>query len=254
MLGRSLDALGCDRLDIYAFTHAVMYASDLGARHIVLPRSAAAIVADADAALARSLDAHDFDLSAEVTLTWPMLRLAWSPTAIFAFKLLSGVEDKFGFLPGSSFDYARYEALTGDERFWFACVTSYHTAYVMGFLCAAALRDGCAPPIAVPAARRGRGAAAAILSLFDTRGANSCWNEAFSALTSPQQDAIAPFLLTTLLRRARTAGDLRLVREALEVALSHDLIHGPAPVQAAALLRRSQALAKQWARSAHDSQ
>ena len=64
MLGRPMDALGSARLDIYAFTHAVMYASDLGERRIALPRPSPAIAADAEAALAYSLDSNDFDLTA----------------------------------------------------------------------------------------------------------------------------------------------------------------------------------------------
>jgi Domain of unknown function (DUF6895) len=242
MLRRRMDALGSTRLDIYAFTHAVMYASDLGARRIVLPRQSAAIVADADAALAYSLDSNDFDLAAEVILTWPMLDLAWSPAAIFALRLLASVEDTVGFLPGTTFDLTRYHALVGDEQSRFALVTSYHTAYIMGFLCAAALRQGCGSPAAVPAARRSRGARAAILGLIDTYGATSCWREPFDALAPRQQDSVAPLVLAALLRRARTKGDLSLIREALQVALAHDLINAPAPTQAAALLRRSQAL------------
>jgi hypothetical protein len=242
MLGRPLDALGSTRLDIYAFTHAVMYASDLGGRRIALPRPAAAIAADAVTALAFSLDSNDFDLVAEVILTWPMLGLAWSPAAIFAFRILANTEDNFGFLPGSTFDFTRYQALKGDERSRFAIVTSYHTAYVMGFLCAVALRPGCSPPAAVRPARRSRGAGVAILRLVNIDDPAPCWRDPFCALDPSQQDSVAPLVLAALLRRARTAGNLSLVREALEVALAYDLVDGPAPMQAAALLRRSEAL------------
>lgn len=237
-----MDALGSARLDIYAFTHAVMYASDLGGRRITLPRRSAAIAADADAALAYSLDSNDFDLAAEVLLTWPMLGLAWRPAAIFAFRVLASVEDSIGFLPGLTFDRSRYQALSGDERSRFVLATSYHPAYIMGFLCAVALRHGRCPPAAVPPARRSRGAGAAILRLVNTDGPKPCWREPFCALAPRQQDSVAPLVLATVLRRARTAGNLALVREALEVALAHDLIDGPAPTQAAALLRRGQAL------------
>ena len=184
MLGRPMDALGSSRFDIYAFTHAVMYASDLGGRRIALPRPSAAIAADADTALAFSLNSNDFDLAAEVLMTWPMLGLDWSPTATFAFRLLASAEDDLGFLPGTKFDFARYRAtLKGDERSRYALMTSYHTAYVMGFLCAAALRHGRAPPAEVPPARRSRGAGAAILRLID--GPKSCWRKPFGALARP---------------------------------------------------------------------
>ena len=242
MLGRPIDALGSTRLDIYAFTHAVMYASDFGGRRIALPRRPAAIAADADAALAYSLDTNDFDLTAEVLMTWPMLWLAWSAAAAFAFAILANVEDSVGFLPGVTFDFARYQALAGEERSRFALVTSYHTAYVMGYLCAVALRQGCAPPAVVPSARRSRGAGAALMRLVSADGQTPCWTGPFGALDPYQQDSVAPLVLSVLLRRARTQGNLRLVREALEVALAHDLIDAPAPRQAAALLRRGQAL------------
>ena len=242
MLGRQMDALGSNRFDVYAFTHAVMYASDLGGRRIALPRPSAVVAASADAALAYSLDTNDFDLAAEVILTWPMLHLAWSPVATFGFGILAGVEDNLGFLPGLPFDLEHYQGLTGDDRSRYAIVNSYHTSYIMGFLCATALGPGCTPPAAVPPARRSRGAGAAILRLFKTDGRTSCWTEPFGALAPRQQDSVAPLALAALLRRAKTAGDLTLVREALEVALAHDLIDGPAPLQAAALLRRSQAM------------
>jgi hypothetical protein len=242
MLGRQMDALGSNRFDIYAFTHAVMYASDLGGRRIALPRPSAVIAASAGAALAFSLDTNDFDLAAEVLLTWPMLHLAWSPVATFAFGILAGVEDNLGFLPGLPFNEQHYQTLKGNERSRYTIVTSYHTSYIMGFLCATALGPGCAPPATVPTTRRSRGAGAAILRLFRTDGGLSCWRETFCALSPRHQDSVAPLALTILLRRAKTTGDLCLIREALEVALAHDLIDGPAPLQAAALLRRSQAM------------
>jgi len=242
MLGRPLDALGATRLDIYAFTHALMYASDLGTRRIATTRSKAAIAADADAALAQSLDSNDFDLTAEVIMTWPMLGSRWSATATFAFGIIAEVEDSVGFLPGLTFDSTRYHAHTGDDRSRFALGTSYHTAYVMGYLCAVALREGCAPPAAVPPARRSRGAGAALVRLVTSESPASCWEDPINALAPRQQDAVASLLLTILFRRARIRGDLALVRHALEIALAFNLIDGPAPRQAAALLRRSTAL------------
>jgi hypothetical protein len=251
MLGRRLDALGAGRLDIYAFTHAVMYASDLGLRQPALPRLAADIVADAEAGLAYSLDNNDYDLTAELLFTWPMLGLAWSAPATFAFQILADVEDQLGFLPGSTFDQARYKALAGKERHKFALITSYHTAYVMGFLCAAALRPGRAPPTAVAPVARSARAGVGFWCLFAGDRSNPCWREPFKALSSRQQDAIAPLLLAMLLRRARANGDLALVRTVLKAALINDVLDGPAPEQAAALLRRTLMLGLRPAPTGH---
>jgi Domain of unknown function (DUF6895) len=47
MLNRSLDVLAGSRLDMYALTHAAMFASDFGARRGRLPRRVSAIRTDA---------------------------------------------------------------------------------------------------------------------------------------------------------------------------------------------------------------
>jgi hypothetical protein len=241
MLGRPLDVLASTRDDIYALTHAVMYMSDLGEQRPPLPRPAAAIAADADAALAYSLDCDDFDLTGEILLTWPMLRLPWSAAASFAFGLLASLEDDLGFLPGPSFDPARYKSSEGCEHSNYALVSSYHTDYVWGFLCAAALRPGCAPLAAVPEVHRSDHATEAIMRL-DTDGTTPRWRRAAGCLPGPQRDAIAPLLVTSLLRRAARAGNLGTIEGVLQVALVRNLVDGPAPRQAAALLHRSVAL------------
>ena len=242
MLGKSLDALGSGRLEIYALTHAVMYATDFGTRRIALPRRVSAVAADADAALAYCLDGDDYDLSAEVLLTWPMLGIAWSPASIFALSLLADMEDNIGFLPGPEYDPSQYKILPDHERKRFVLATSYHTVYVAGFLWACSLREGCSPPPAVRSARSSNGAASALILLADANPVPCRWRHAFDALTPAQQDSIATLVLGIVLRRATARGDLGLIRKALELALVHQLFNGPAPVQAAALLRRSKAL------------
>jgi hypothetical protein len=243
MLGGPLDSLAATRLDLYAFTHAVMYASDLGARPLAGQRPLAAIAADADAALALSLDTNDFDLTAELLLVWPMLRIAWSPTAAFAFTILAKTQDRTGFLPSLIFDAAAYELASEVERSQIALSSSYHSEYVMGFLCAAALIPGRSPPAVVPAAEDASpGATAALLALLPNAEGNACWRQALSELAPRQRDSLAPFLIAVLLRRANTQGDLQLVETVLGVALEHGLVDGPSPGQAARLLRRCQLL------------
>lgn len=241
-LGRPLDVLGSTRFDLYAFTHAVMYTSDLGGRKVVLNRPLAEIAADASAGLGYSLDSNDFDLTAELLLTWPMLQLEWSPVAVFAFTVLAHEEDKWGFLPGRAFDSAHYHAAVGEDRSRYARTTSYHTSYVMGFLCAAVLREGCAPPSIVPSTCRASGAGVALLALASKESIPACWRAPFQALNPGQQDAVASLILTVILRRARAHGNIRLIRDALELAVAHSLADGPAPRQAAALLQRCQLL------------
>jgi hypothetical protein len=244
MLGRPLDALGSSRLDCYAFTHSLIYASDLGTTRVTLPRRSSDISADATAALAFSLDRDDFDLTAEVLLTWPMLRLAWSPSACFAFRVLADVHDELGFLPGLSFDRSRYDHLHGSQRMRYALATSYHAIFVMGFLSAAALLPARAPAASVPATYRRSAGGTALVSLFDDESSRPRWQRNLAVLSARQQHSVAPLLLAMLLRRAKAKGDLTLFRECLSVSLRHGLIDGSAASQAAALLRRSVSLAE----------
>jgi hypothetical protein len=241
ILGQQLDVLGCTRFDVYSFTHAIMYGTDFGARHPRLPRPASAICADADVALALSLDIDDFDVTAEVTMTWPMLALPWSPSAIFAFGLLINADDRFGFVPGPTFDSKYYESAVAYKRVEHSLATSYHTTYVMGILCAAGLRSRCAPPITVPRASSGA-FGLALAGLLEGEAAEPRWRVAFNALGPKQQNAVAPLILTILLRRAKDRGDLCVLRRAVELALAHGLAAGPAVQQAIALLRRSAVL------------
>jgi hypothetical protein len=85
-IASQLDVLGSSTLDLYAFTHVVLYATDMGRRAVRWPRPVDEIVAGAQAALAAALDADNFDLAAELLWTWPMLRLPWGPAASFAFQ------------------------------------------------------------------------------------------------------------------------------------------------------------------------
>jgi hypothetical protein len=248
MLGRPLDILAASTFDLYAFTHALLFASDFGRSRACLPRGRSAIALDADAAFAASLDANDLDLSAELTLTSPLLGKPWSATAVFAFRVLAAVEDREGFLPVLGMDLSHHRALPAEARAEYMLAHSYHSAYVMGFLCAAALRAVPALPADVPErARRApaAGAAWAVQRLFDSNDAESCWQAQFGSLRERQRDTLAPFVLAVLLRRAAGRGDIARLRKALQVAVDFDMAAGVVPTHAAALLRRSQLLAAQ---------
>ncbi len=237
-IARPLDALGSATSDLYAFTHVVLYASDMGRKPIALPRAANEIVADAEAGLAAAIDAENFDLAAELLWTWPMLGLPWSPAAIFCFGLLAEVQDRNGFLPGPGYS-ARYCAdLPEDERDDYVLRTSYHANFVMGFLCLAALQSGLSPPVALPSKWLSARAIVSIMPLLNANSRNSGWHNRFMGLDAGCRGSLAEFVLTIVLRRARAAHDLELVRDGLGVALRCGLTDGPAVRQSLDLLRR----------------
>ena len=212
-LGRSIDLLSASKDDVYAFTHALMYVTDLGARPARLPRSSRALAADADAVLASCLDEPDYDVAGEVLLTWPLLRRRWSTSATVGMAVLASVEDRAGFLPGSGISLDQLNALEGQERSRYAVASAYHTAYVMGLLSAAALGPGCAPPVRpAPPPPRFRGATAELIALAADDRPEVHWREYISELpvASPRRGSRArPAHLPAPRRAAARPGNAR---------------------------------------------
>ncbi|MGZ5910385.1 MAG: DUF6895 family protein [Reyranella sp.] len=251
-LGRPLDALKASRADIYAFTHSVLYASDMGRQKLASARRRRDIEADALVALGFALDAEDCDLTVEVLWTWPMLGLRWHPAALFALKGLIERQDSLGFLPGIGFDAQRLVGMSPEQRDRHVRQTCYHTVYVMGFLCAAALRSDRLQHRAARPTKRGtsRGAGAALLELLRSDNHHPEWCTCMAGQSAELKDAAAPLLLSVLVKRAAEASDLPRLRLVLNAALQCGLADRPAPVQAAALLLRAQCLAEGLVRSA----
>ncbi len=204
MLGTGLDPVGCRRDDIYAFTHALIYFTDIGSRRHQLPRPVTAIVEEAESALARCLDDEDYDLGGEVLLTWPLLHQRWTPTASFGFVALATVEDAAGFLPAPIIKVDRYRSLTGEAR-----------------------------------SRSGRGASEALFGLLEQEGRARHWQATFTGLDPSQREDLAPMLLNMSLRRATRAVDLPAVRSALEIGAAYGLTSTASARRSAALLRRA---------------
>jgi hypothetical protein len=238
-IARPLDVLGYGTPDLYAFTHVVLYASDMGRRARPWPRPVTEIASDADYALAAAVDADNFDLAAELIWTWPMLSLPWSPAATFCFGVLAATQDEHGFLPGPAYSAHDCEGLPKDLRDEYVLRTSYHATLVMGFVCATALRATLAPPVAVRPVTESGGAIDMILGLLRDRSNEPRWQSAFLQLDAKCRESLAEFVLSIALRRARASHDLELVRKSLGVALHCNLVDGSAGHQALALLRRA---------------
>ena len=98
-LGHPIDIFMATRDDLYAYTHALMYLTDLGERRIRLPVQRSEVLANAEAALARCLDEQDYDLCGELLLTWPYLGANWGVTANFAFRVLHELRMRLVFYP-----------------------------------------------------------------------------------------------------------------------------------------------------------
>ncbi|HEY1394784.1 DUF6895 family protein [Roseateles sp.] len=259
-IGWPLDVLGCSTLDLYMFTHVVMYASDMGRRTVPLPRPAEDILAEAEAGLAAALDADNFDLAAELLWTWPMLHQRWSAAAVFAFELLTQVQDEHAFLPGP--DYARWAERAGGGLSHEDVVlrTSYHATLVMGMLCAVALQTDVEPHLEAPRgapreAPRGTRLAARFAGmqpvpsddLLDRLPAKPFvprWQRDFASLDERERASLTSLCFSVWFRRAASANDIPRLREALAATLEHDDCDGPSAHQALRRLQRITAIGR----------
>jgi len=238
---KGLDALTALREETYAFTHGLIYLTDFGQQPRPLSRSTDELTADADVAMARALDDDDFDLAAEVLLTWPDLRAPRTPTAVFGLSVLARLEDELGFLPSLTLRQEQYAGLTEPDRRRYVVSEGYHTAYVMGLLSAALLLPDCSPTTIQPDGEAGRvyvGAARALRDLLPARDPIPRWEADFGRLSSREQDAVAPFLATVALRRSVLGSDFRRLRSILSACLAYNLPISPAIYQASEMLGR----------------
>ena len=238
ILAQTMDLLNCTRDDIYAFTHALMYVTDFNLIPALLPRRRALILAEAEALLARCLDEQDYDLAGEVLLSWPLTGKSWSAAASFAFRVIACVEDKAGFLPTAGTRISEIRAREGLARTRYLLATAYHTAYVMGLVCAACLRPGSAPPVAIPAAGAKLCSSRQILRVLDAGSECPHWRDEFRQLNEPEGDALAGFLLSMALRRRVRKRDFGGLRDLLQLADELGLADSPVASQAAELLER----------------
>jgi len=225
--------------DAYAFTHAILYATDHGRRRVGLPRPVEEIMGDAEAILAVALDAGNHDVAAEVLWTWPMLSQPWTPLAAEARDLLADVSESHGFLPGPGFDRDAHERMPASVRELYVLRTSYHTTLVHGLFLAATMSRA-EGPVAVRHVPR---AVDAVVALLPPAAGAAAWWHRFAQLPGARRDRLAPDLVTMALRRAVAAADLPAVHRALSLAEECRLPDTPATRQARVLLRRAMACA-----------
>ena len=237
-LNLPMDLLNGHREDIYAFTHALLYCSRFNLHPLRLPRPRRLILAEAKGALARCLDDQDYDLAGELLLAWPLTGKSWSPAAAFGFRVLAQVEDAAGFLPAPITRLDRVHRLQGLERLNYLLATSYHTVYVMGLLCAAALLPGRAPPVDISTEGAVRGTASRILNRLDASCPDMHWRNELDKMDHLQQDAIAGLLLDIAMHRAVRQRDFADLHTLLQVGCASNLVDSPVASQVAEMLGR----------------
>jgi hypothetical protein len=231
-----IDILGGLKEDAYALTHLIMYWSDFGFDVKRLPRPRAAVLAEARSLLARCLDEEDYDLAAEVVMIWPQLGAPWCAASTFAFHVLVTVEDQAGVLPSVRTQLERLNELKGVDRTRYAFATAYHTALVMGLLCAVALREGRTPPARLPGPTVDKVLIDELWSFIDADQGH--WQPVFAALPQSGRLTLAPLLLDIALVQKLRTRNYEAVNQLLGIADRCGMDQSPLSVQALEMLDR----------------
>lgn len=235
-LRNPIDLLHGTRDDAYAHTHAIMYYSDFGNWQKELPRPVEEFLGESEVVLARALISEDYDLAAEALMAWPLTSSAWSPAAAFGFRVLASLEDKVGFLPAGPSASKRLLELEGDEKTRYALASSYHTAFVMGMLCALSLRSGTASPYEIAGPAFSPALIENLKAFIPKTGAY--WEEVFQSLRPDEQAALARFLLDVAIVRSSQKGEFAQMTRLLETAIQNGMADTTLCAQSAELLSR----------------
>jgi hypothetical protein len=236
VLNHPVDLLWGSREDAYAHTHAFMYFTNFGYWGRSLPRPRSQILGESAGVLARSLLLEDYDLAAEVLMAWPFTSAPWTPAATFGFRVLADFEDRVGFLPAGNGIPEKFDRLAGSERTKYALAASYHTAFVMGILCALALRPENAPPYEITGSLVPAELIDELLGMIPI--AETPWQHTFRRLQPAERRTLGPFLLDMALLSKGRSHDFAAVGSLLSTAVGHGLANTALCAQAAELLQR----------------
>jgi hypothetical protein len=238
-----VDLLHGTREDLYAFTHALMYATCFNTFPWKIGNKRELILENAEAMLARCVDDQDYDLAGELLLTWPLTRSAWSPLAVFAFRVLMRVEDEAGFLPSPATRIDTLQKLEGEKKKKYLHATAYHTVYVMGLLCSASLRSGMSSPSNISSKKFIPEIPEKIIEFLTTGNPAPHWLTDFNRLDKAEQGTLAHLLLNIALYRNIQQKQYATVFELVQIAYENKIGSHALVTQAAELLDRLSLLA-----------
>jgi hypothetical protein len=234
-VNRPIDVLSESRDEAYAHTHLLFYLTDFGRRPPPrLSRPLGTLMSEFEGLLLRYLDLEDYDLSGELLMAWPQLGVSWSPAAAFAFRVLARVEDVVGVLPCGNVDLERLGNLEPHERGRYARASAYHTAFVMGFLCAVSLRCGTVPPTKIDGDQYADSAWEGFLGYID--GYQGHWLEVFAEADGSEKRVLAPLLGNMAIIQKIRQRDYKALHDILVLASSTRMPEHPFLKRAADVL------------------
>ena len=184
--------------DVYATTHAAMYLFFDG--QAAAPVDTDSLIAYLESWLVIYMDKQDYDIAGEVLQAWAMTGRPFSTIALFSLTCLVEIEKRVGFLPAPNLDLSLIEGREQQERRTYIYSVNYHTAFVMGLLCASLFRRGewhaCETDAACYDAEWN-----ALLKAELQTGTPAHWMDYYKTLEAPQKEALMPWLYQVVLTR-----------------------------------------------------
>lgn len=232
------DLLHGTREDLYAFTHALMYATCFNSSPWKIEKKTELILGEAEAMLARCIDEQDYDLAGELLLAWPLTGSAWSSLAAFAFQVLMRVADEAGFLPSPATRIDTLQKLEGEKKKKYLHATAYHTVYVMGLLCSASLQSGMALLPNISTDKPTPKIPGKILEFLRAGDLKPHWLTDFDSLTENEKYALADLLINIALYRGARQKQYATLFELVQIAYEEKIGSRALVTQSAELLER----------------
>ena len=223
-----VDLLKATSEDAYAFTHALLYATDFG--RVSLPDyiDRHYLLGIAEAIAVKALDEDDLDLLAEVLMAPAILKVDWTATLSFGWQVLERVWKEFGFVPGPGIPPPEADE-TRIQKVRRVLGTVYHTTFAAGLCCATLISCESIPPQleSIPA------------DSYDLPpGKGAAWKINWTTSPPEVRENLRFLSLAFSLCRALDDVDLVRVRETLEAAAESGLIEQPLFTQTVELLER----------------
>ena len=223
-----VDLLKATWEDAYAFTHALVYATDFGRVSLPSDIDRHHLLDIAEAIAVKALDEDDLDLLAEVLMAPAILRLDWTPTLSFGWEVLERVWKELGFVPGPGIPPAEGDE-TRIQKVRRVLGTVYHTTFAAGICCATLITCNSIPPHV---------ASVPVDSSEVPPGKGDAWKINWNTSPPELREKLDFLSLAFSLRRALEEVDLVRIRQLLEAAAEVGLLGHPLFTQTVELLER----------------
>jgi hypothetical protein len=225
-----VDLVGASAEDAYAFTRALVHATDFGR----LPLSAAVdtgrLSGVADALVLKALHEDDLDLLGLLLMAPALLRQDWSPVQWFGWRVLCDTWGHYGFVPGPELPPAvRGEDAAETVRRVLGAVS--HTTLVGGLAVATLVSTGRLPLATPPVAGR------CVAPALDREDDSRAWLRTWHSLYLEEREALGIVPAGVALHRAVDETDVVAIVECLS-GTSVDALPEPLVTQAAELVNR----------------